>query len=89
MKQVGVELAIVAAGYVTFKIVLPEVQYFTHEKVYTFFAEKRDSWRAKKNKKVKESNITTVPSVRDNQEEVAEASENCKIINLEDYRKRA
>lgn len=91
-KDAGVKLLIDAAGYVTFEVVLPEVQRFTHEKVYPFFSEKWDAWRTRKSRKADETKVTPVPAtatVNQVPEESGETSENCKIINLEDYRKRA
>lgn len=88
LKQAGVDIAIGAATVFVFQIALPGVQRFTHEKVYPFFAEKWDAWRSRKNKKAEEPKVSPVNS-REEEMEVAETSENCKIIHLEDYRKRA
>ena len=88
LKQVGVTFLVAACGYTTFEILLPELQRFTHEKIYPYFAEKWDNWRAGKTK-CNEAEQATPASKENNHQENDVSSDKTKTINLENYRRNA
>lgn len=71
-------------GALTFLIALPTLKRFTDEKIYSYFSEKWDMRRSRKNREVCASKILEKSDI-----EKQEKSEKDKIINLEEYRKRA
>lgn len=72
------------AGAITFSIALPTLKRFADEKIYPYFSEKWDVWKNQKSGVVCASSILEKSDI--SQEE---KSEKDKVINLEEYRKRA
>jgi len=84
LKMEGIRFVADVAGALTFSIALPTLKRFTDEKIYPYFSEKWDTWRNQKSGIVCASKILDKSDI--NQEE---KSEKDRIINLEEYRKRA
>ena len=78
LKMEGARLLVDAIGVLTFSIALPTLKRFTDEKIYPYFSEKWDAWRKQKNREIYASQIWERSDF-----------EKDKIINLEEYRKRA
>lgn len=92
LANAGVQLLIAAGEAVAFGVVLPEVKRFAHEKVYPFVAEKWDIWQEKRKEKKAEKDATTIKVKATSKKATgnsAEAIEDGRIINLDDYRKMA
>lgn len=84
LKVEGVRVAVDMAGAIIFSIALSALKRFTDEKIYPYFSEKWDMWRNQKSGVACASKILEKSDI--SQEE---NSEKDKIINLEEYRKRA
>ena len=84
LKIEGVRFVADVAGALTFSIALPTLKRFIDEKIYPYFSEKWDTWRNQNRGVVCDSKILDKSDI--SQEE---KSEKDKIINLEEYRKRA
>ena len=80
LKMEGIRFVADVAG----AFALPTLKRFTDEKIYPYFSEKWDTWRNQKSGIVCASKILDKSDI--NQEE---KSEKDRIINLEEYRKRA
>ena len=81
LKAEGVRFVVDVADALTFSIAVPTLKRFTDEKLYPYFSEK---WRRRKNGEDCAVKIMEKPEI-----EQRGKTENDKIINLEEYRKRA
>ena len=84
LKAEGVRFVVDVADALTFSIAVPTLKRFTDEKLYPYFSEKCDMWRRLKNGEDCAVKILEKPEI-----EQRGKTENDKIINLEEYRKRA
>ena len=81
LKAEGVRFVVDVADALTFSIAVPTLKRFTDEKLYPYFS---DMWRRRKNGEDCAVKILEKPEI-----EQRGKTENDKIINLEEYRKRA
>ena len=81
LKMEGVRILVDVTGVLTFSIALPTLKRFTDEKIYSYFSEKWDTWRNRKNREARVLKILDKTDI--------EQEEKDKVINLEEYRKRA
>ena len=72
-------------GALTFSIALPTLKRFTDEKIYPYFSEKMGHVEKSKRGVVCASKILDKSDINSQEEK----SEKDKVINLEEYRKRA
>lgn len=84
LKAEGVRFVFDVTGALTFSIAVPALKRFTDEKLYPYFSEKWDMWRRQKNGEDCAVKILEKPEI-----EQRGKIENDKIINLQEYRKRA
>lgn len=84
LKAEGVRFVVDVTDALTFSIAVPTLKRFTDEKLYPYFSEKWDMWRRRKNGEDCAVKILEKPEI-----EQRGKTENDKIINLEEYRKRA
>lgn len=78
LKMEGAKFLVDVTGALTFSIALPTLKRIIEEKLYPYFSEKWDMWRSRKKGEVCASKILKKSDI-----------EKDKIINLEEYRKRA